>query len=801
MMRVPHAISVAWPVVRPETIFNSMHALTIISLMSLGVEASNFWRALAVAALAVSAFVLKQYWLSLTRYARRMRLLIVLLRAASLLLVVSALAGVRLNYGGMTPGRVLVRHAQNEYMGVEGDTNASSSEEIAVERTVAALRSAGFEPVIAKGSSATTLWTEQQESFTAALLLTGGALRAFDARREVERTAALAGGVPVYVVMDQKTTAGPTVALESVVVEGRRVRGVPVTLRCVVHGRGMRGHESLLTISDNARVQASSRVAWKTDDEWQTITLEVVPKVAGWMDYVARIEPAGAEDDKSVLSRPLTMYVEDRPMRVLFFEGEPTWEAKFVRRALEQSGLFNLDYFAQVSRAATLGATAGAQQREEETEGQSAESNAGQANNAGSSPEAKLHAALRSAQSLNAYDAIIVGATPNALLSAAEAARLSSWVEQRGGGLIIMGGNGFNGSIAGPGGKLYQLMPTDVDPRSFTSETQQVARGAPLEAEKTRVQTALVPTEAGSLGPLRGYLSASEGQLPAALTRQGLSLRGLRPGASVLASTGQSGVAGAGNSSSSSVAGVPLIAAMRYGAGRVLVFAPADSWRIRTSASGAQDERSGPFGALWQGIALWTAEGARPQIEIVLDEESPAEGQLVTAEVRVRDQSFASMKIERVKASLQPLAEDTGEAAQTSAGAREVLFKPDEWDASVWRARFIAPARGRFSLQADYVANRESGSSLKLFGVVARTRLETGAANDTLRRASRERGGELFAAEEINTLLERLSAHRLSAERVRRTWELRTWPLLAFLITLLLSGEWLARRMKGKDEG
>ena len=168
----------------------------------------------------------------------------------------------------------------------------------------------------------------------------------------------------------------------------------------------------------------------------------------------------------------------------------------------------------------------------------------------------------------------------------------------------------------------------------------------------------------------------------------------------------------------------------------------------------------------------------------------------------MRDASFASIKIDRVKARLQPLAEEEpGEAAATTSAApqpQEILFQPDERDASVWRARFIAPpARGRFSLEADYVANRESGSALKLFGVVARTPLEAGTSNDTLRRAARERGGDLFTADEINTLLERLNAQRVSAvERVRRIWELRTWPPLAFLLALLLSGEWLARRIK-----
>jgi hypothetical protein len=504
-----------------------------------------------------------------------------------------------------------------------------------------------------------------------------------------------------------------------------------------------------------------------------------------------------------VLSRSLTIYAEERRTRVLFFEGEPTWEAKFIRRALDQTGLFEVDYFAQVSRAATLGATTEAdRQKEAENSGAATAAAAtetgasGASGLASASPEARLHRALQSAASLNAYDLIIVGATPNAMLSAAEAARLGSWVDGRGGGLIILGGNSFAGSIAAPNGRLYALSPTDIDPRGLASETQQAAVGAPLEAEKAGKQIALVPTEAGAAGPLRGYLSASQGAFAAALTGQGFSLRGLRTGALVLASTG-----GQGSAVTASNTGAPLIAAMRYGAGRALVFAPADSWRIRTSASGAQDDASGPFGALWQGLALWAAEGASSQAEVMLDDESPAVGQEVTAEIRVRDQSFSPSGLDRVKARLQPQVEDTGEGTAIAAEPQEILFAPDETDASVWRARFRAPALGRFSLEVDYKANHGEGSTEKRFAVVAPERLEAGAARDTLRRAAVESGGELFAAAQLNALLERLSAPPRDTEKAHHTWELRTWWPLAFILPLLLSAEWLIRRWKGKDEG
>jgi hypothetical protein len=272
------------------------------------------------------------------------------------------------------------------------------------------------------------------------------------------------------------------------------------------------------------------------------------------------------------------------------------------------------------------------------------------------------------------------------------------------------------------------------------------------------------------------------------LAGQGLRLGGLRPGAIVLA------VAGQANASGTSETGAALIAAMRYGGGRTLLFAPADSWRIRTSASGNEDSAGGAFNSLWQGIALWTAAGARPEVEIVLSDESPAEGSVLTAEFRARDASFAPVKIEKLSARLQPLTEDAGEDSLSVAQPREISFSPDAADSNVWRARFPLPARGRFVLEIEYTAGGKSGNLEKHFAVVAASPREMGAALDTLSRVSRESGGGMLAATDINALGQRLTAISSSTRSVRRTWELRTWWPLAFLVPLLLSAEWLARR-------
>jgi hypothetical protein len=755
--------------------------------MSLNVD-GGAGRALLVAALLISAYALLSYWRSLGGRSSEVRLALVSLRGLALVLMSCALAGVRVEYEGTARARVLLRTVSGGEAGADGgDKPGAGSLTGAREQTIAALRARGFEVVLADDEGGAQTARERGGSFAAGVLLTTGAMDSTRAGNEVEGTNAAAGGAPVFVVTNYPAGLGPGVAMESVTVLGRAVRGVPVAVRAVVHARGMRGRESLLTISDDAKAQGAARVVWTGDDERQAVTIALVPKAAGWANYSAKVEAANNED-AAQLARPFTVYVEERRLRVLFFESEPTWEAKFIRRALEQSGLFEVDYLAQVSRAATIGISdesAGGDVEEPGATGAKKKSGAATA-----ASQAKLRAALQSAAALNAYDCVVVGATENSLLSAAESARLREWVARRGGGLVVLGGNSFNGSIVAPSGKLYSLLPTEIGAQSFASGEREVSRGRPLEAEKTGGGATLTPTEAGAGGALFGYLNAGEeaAAKAAALSGQGFRLGDLRPGASVLAVSGQA------NTNGTSETGAALIAAMRYGAGRTLAFAPADSWRIRTSASGDEDDAGGAFNALWQGIVLWTAAGARPPAEVVLSDESPAEGSSVTAEIRVRDASFTPLKIEKLNARLQPLAEDAGDNSAGVPRPREIGFAPDPADASVWRARFTAPARGRFVLETEYRAGAQSGNIGKHFAVVVASARETGAALDALRRAARESGGETIDAADKDALFRRLAAIPSSAESVRRAWELRSWWPLALLIPLLLSTEWFLRR-------
>lgn len=797
LCRVRAAQSLACSFLPATSLKASAHLSSFIFFPSIKIE-GNIWRAVFVALLAFIAFALARYWQNLEGRSSNVRWSLVSLRGAALLLLAVALVGVSVEYDSAARARILVGRAHAQSGNDDAAGASSTTEDAAVARAVATLREKNLEGV--EAAEEFDVGHASENSFAAAVLFLSRALRADEARREVERMNAAAGGAPVYIVADFEKMEGPRVAIESVEVVGAALRGVPLAVRCSVHARGMSGRESLLTISDEAKVQSSARIRWTADDERQTVMLEVVPKAAGWMNYSARME--GAESSGAqMLSRPFMLYVEERRLRVLFFEGEPTWEAKFIRRALEQTGLFEVDYFAQVSRTAAVGAGESVpQEKDEEDESaqqQQPTQNAkpDEKSAAKNTPEAKLHEALSSAARLNAYECVIVGATPNEMLSTVEIARVREWVKRRGGGLIVLGGNSFPGSIAAPNGRLYAMLPAEVDQRGLISETAQTPGNKPVEVDESREGEPLTPTMSGAAGPLRGYLKASEdrtAQKMSPLTGLGFKLSALRAGALAFAVNSRAGEEGTND------AGQPLIAGMRDGAGRTLLFAPADSWRIQTSASTtAQDEAGGPFAALWQGLALWSAAGARDAAEIVLSNETPAAGNELTAELRVRDPAFAPLKIERINARLQPLAEGAGEQSATAAtqtAPREIAFAPDETDQSVWRARFVAPPVGRYSIEADFTAGGKNGSLEKRFAATETNEIENAATQDTLRRIARETGGDSISISELKTLVAQLKSAPRAPANLHRTWELRSSWLLALIIPLILSTEWFLRR-------
>lgn len=717
------------------------------------------------AGLVIACGLIAWLWRRLRGLTGRLRLLVIGLRTCTMLLMLLLASDFAVTYQKANPLQMLVATAPAADLSAERKTQLMSA------RTRTSATLARNNVVMLERTAAGGIGTDKPQP-AGALLITDGGLDPEAARTELAELQIASGGGPVFVLTDLDETAAPRLTVLQATINGVLYSDVPSTVSARVHAVGMVGRESTVIVIDRAGVRSTAKVSWSNDDEIRTVDVEVAPKVAGWQDYTVSVEPAVPGRPNN--DRRLSAWAEERRWQVLMFEGEPTSESGFIRRSLEQAGSFDVEYFAQVSRDVATG-------------NRSADAaNAGKAGGTlTGSPIARLHSVLADPVRLAQYDCVIVGPTPSAMLSAAEVERLRQWVDQRGGGLVVLGGNNFTGSIIAPNGRLASLMPAAIDSGSFSSPGAVQGQGRPIEAGDSP-SFALVPTTSGASGPLRGFARARDA---------GTDRRDVLGSALTVVQVGPAGfdLAVAGDAQTpSNDAGRPLIAAQQFGAGRIVLFAPADSFKLKVGS--ADQSGVGPFDALWRGLSLWAAQGAGKASEILLSNSSPAMAEKITVEARFRDTSFAPALVAKLSAAWQALDPESGSPAGP---VRAVTFLPSVESAGVWRAELIAPEPGRYVITAT--ATLKSGAQQKVeqrFTVSPATSPEPGAARDTLDRLARETGGKVFALRNLDQLVSQLNAMPRNPATMAATWRLRQfWPL-AFIIPLLFAGEWLILRLK-----
>ncbi|MDX6710653.1 MAG: hypothetical protein QOH96_1669 [Blastocatellia bacterium] len=720
-------------------------------------------RGLFVGVCAFTIFIAVRYFRSLTSVTFLYRLALVLLRVISCLLVGALIAGVTVT------SNVRVRDG----ISLETDpglANSDSKLKAAFETVKNDLARAGVTVASSNGIDGPSP-SDQPATINSAILFTEAGFDGSTGRRMVRNLSEKYGGVRVDVVVPD-IEPGPKVALLKADIEGTPVRGVPFRVRCIVHGSDLANRETIVSVTDDSGIQTSAKVNWTTNNQQQVLLLELTPKVSGFLDYQVHVEGTGNEP-VALLNRKLTVNVEERRYRILFFEGQPTWEAKFIRRALDQAKLFDVDYFTQVSREASLAQTPENDSEEKEV-----------VSKAGPEPIARLHTLLASAERLNNYDAVLVGATSNDFLSAAEVSRLRAWVENRGGGLVVLGTNNFAGSIVSSEGKLNQLLPANVQSRSYAGIEAETAQSEPVQATRPTATFGLRPVENSEQTGLQSFFDSSRDSKTDLdrLSGNGLILGPLRPGATTLAMLG----AGSGNSAEQR----PAIVSMQLGRGCVLLFGPSDSWRLKAEEKNPDEQHAGQFETLWQGTVLHALSGLARPAEFDLENITPAEGEDIQLSLIVRNASFVPLKIDSISAQLQKL--DTGD---TKSDSTPISFGPELTGEAVWRANVPFLTAGLYSLNLDYTAGGREGTVQKLIAVSAPLEFAAGTAIETLESSASELGGRLVRPSNAKLLVQEAISRTAAMHNSVFRWRLISWWPLALIIPLLLSAEWLLQRL------
>lgn len=502
------------------------------------------------------------------------------------------------------------------------------------------------------------------------------------------------------------------------------------------------------------------------------VALSYRPTAAGSAEWIVRVTPDGPDLSRENNERRIGVEVVDRPVRIVYFEGYPRWEYRYLKNLLVRE------------RSIRSSAMLIAPDRRFLQEGTD-----------------PLLTLPRTREEWNQFDAVVIGDVRPDLFSDEQLAFLKEIVSTRGAGLLWVGG-----ASATP--ERWAATPlADLLPFSLAGEE---GASVSLRTWLTPVTMSRAPG-ADRLGVLRLGDAGDEGW-PLSLRdpttgwsalrwMQRIEASMLKPTAEVLAfaeSADNGPVSAAGTNGTDRTAAVVT---MRYGAGRVIYVATDETWRWRYGRGETLQER------FWLPLLRLLARDSlgrtgKPAILEVSPAQAQAE-QPVRVSIRLLDQSLAAGAPETLNVSVQRLS-DAGSAVGTASSLRLTRESAGGdgalaggMGAALTYAATIAPAEaGRYRFEPTDAILTGVGLSGQLEVFWPDDELRSPESNHALLTDLAQRtGGRVLDVATIGEL-PRLLPNR--ADRVLGTPEIETlWdkPIVLVMLVLLVTIEWIGRRL------
>ena len=465
---------------------------------------------------------------------------------------------------------------------------------------------------------------------------------------------------------------------------------------------------------------------------------------------VYTVEMAEATGELTPANNRATVFVPapGLPHPILILEGAPGFEHSFLTRTLKNDTGLDVDVIVRKGRS----------ERGEPTF---------YVQGAASRTAALVNGFPRTRDELFRYAAVVLGNIEADFLSRDQIAMLLAFVEQRGGGLAIIGARSF-GERGVIGTDLGRILAVE-------------ARGAgavnAAAAASSRQGTRIELTSSGQQHPVMQLAPGPDAAaspwnaLPSLAAAAAVGRT--RPGAEVLALV--SGPAGEPQ---------PLVAVQRAGRGRTLLFTGEGAWRWRMGlASG-----NVAYETFWRQALRWVAVQAPAPVSVEI--EPPPLGTAVPIAVRVVTPAFEPVS----DAGVQVRVEEPGGAART------LTASLDSTEPGLYRASLLTLAPGVHRIDVDATRGGQSlgRTSVQVLAGGTDPEFVDPRRNDAvLRRLGEATGGALLEASALDGLPDRIrkAAASPTARLVERDVWHNGWSFV--IICALLGLEWALRRRWG----
>jgi uncharacterized membrane protein len=551
-----------------------------------------------------------------------------------------------------------------------------------------------------------------------------------------------AASVPVFTVGVGQDRLTRDIQVSRVNVPRTALKGTSLLVDAVITQAGYAGETVSLDVEDEGRIVGSQEVRLPADGEPAAVRVRFTAADPGSRRIRFRIAPRPGELVTQNNAREALIDVRDRREQILYFEGEPRFEYKFIRRAVADDANLQIIGFLR---------TADNKYYRQELD------NADQ-----------LAAGFpRTRDELFAYRGLILGSIEAGAFTGDQLRMIADFVERRGGGLLVLGGGrSFSeGSYAGT--PVADALPVVLERPQKAVDPPIVSR---LKVRPTRAGAAHAATQ---LGANEAESSTRWNTMPGVTSVN--ALRAVKPGATVLLS-------GADERNRDQI----VLAYQRYGRGKALAFPIQDSWQWQMHASMPVDDMT--HENYWRQLLRWLVDGVPDHVETHTNADRVEAGETVAITAAVVDPTFVEINDAHVVAHV------TGPKGQ--------IDVPLQWTgekSGQYRGSFVAAEEGVYTAQVEAArADKPLGTgSVQLRAAPGDAEYFDATMQEArLRRIAEETGGRFYTPASLGALPEDVSysGRGITTIEERDLWHM---PIVLMLLVGLMCAEWAYRRAVG----
>ncbi len=470
-----------------------------------------------------------------------------------------------------------------------------------------------------------------------------------------------------------------------------------------------------------------------------TLSIDINVNEVGLKVLRFEAEPSAEDTITRNNSRSRLLQVEEKQRKILYFEGEPRWEYKFIRRAVGNSK--------GVSLVTILRTTPNKFYRQ-----------------GISSPEQHANGFPVTKAELYAYDAVIIGNVDAISLNSIQHQLLHDFVSERGGALLMLAGNNTLSDGGWYNSPVATALPVELRPTT-----------RPTYA---RIRAKVSLTANGQYSAITRFDPDPDvnqelwSELPELADFQ--LTTNIKPGATTLL---EAQIPGSKH---------PLLAFQPYGKGKTYLLASSGTWRWQMQLPHA-DQRHEIF---WQQLLQTIAASATERMTIATDRQIYSDNPVVKISANLLSDEFEPVASGEITALLTAPdgSEQTVTLLANPENAGEFATQVEAPDTGSWQIDINASKEDQPIATATRWINREDGSA-ESYALAQNAAL--------LNRISNTTGGQYWSTANAAQIPAAIREARNGLVQLQ-TLPLWNMPLFFLLILGLKLLEWVLRMIWGR---